>query len=125
MFFCVGYVFATKVFTQSLIRVTCIYQHDVGVLLMGLAHHRIDIKALAASRRTEYEEVAVVGQLILSLFSRYVNGYWHSLAVGVIDLKWCVLAMHNLFFVHQAGGSVAKSHKSVVVGIHPIAIAGE
>ena len=65
----VGYVFASKVFTQSLIRVTCIYQHDVGVLLMGLAHHGVNIKALAASRRTEDKEVAVVGQLVSSLFS--------------------------------------------------------
>ena len=121
----IGNVFSAEVFTQSLIRVSSINQHDVGVLLMGLAHHGVNIKALAASRRTENEEVAVVGQLILSLFSRYVNGYWHSLAVGVIDLKWGVLAMHNLFFVHQAGGSVAQSHKSVVVGIHPITVAGE
>ena len=121
----IGNVFAPKVFTQSLIRVSGIYQHDVGVLLMGLAHHRVYIKTLAASRRTEYEEVAVVGQLILSLFSRYVNGYWHSLAVGVIDLKWSVLAMHNLFLVHQAGSGIAQGHKSVVVGIHPITVAGE
>ena len=125
MLFCVGYVFATKVFTQSLIRVSCIYQHDVGVLLMGLAHHGIDIKTLAASRRTEYEEVAIVGQLILSFLPRYVDGYWHSLAVGVIDLEWRVFAMYYLFLVHQAGGSIAQSHKSVVVGIHPIAVAGE
>ena len=69
MLFCVGYVFASKVFTQSLIRVTCIYQHDVGVLLMGLAHHGVNIKALAASRRTEDKEIAVVGQLVSSLFS--------------------------------------------------------
>src|SRR5574344_459382 len=67
MFFCVGYVFASTVFTQSLIRVSCIYQHDVGVLLMGLAHHRVDIKTLAASRRTKDKEVAVVGQLVSSL----------------------------------------------------------
>ena len=125
MFFCVGYVFATKVFTQSLIRVSSINQHDVGVLLMRLAHHGVNIKTLAASRRTEYEEVAVVGQFILSLFSRYVDGYWHTLAVGVIDLEGCVFAMHYLFLVHQASGSVAQGHKSVVVGIHPIAVAGE
>ena len=69
VFFGIGNVFAPKVFTQSLIRVTSIYQHDVGVLLMGLAHHRVDIKALAASRRTKDKEVAVVGQLVSSLFS--------------------------------------------------------
>ena len=65
----IGNVFSAKVFTQSLIRVTCIYQHDVGVLLMGLAHHGVYIKTLAASRRTEDKEVAVVGQLVSSLFS--------------------------------------------------------
>ena len=65
----IGNVFATKVFTQSLIRVSGIYQHDVGVLLMGLAHHRVYIKTLAASRRTEDKEVAIVGQLVSSLFS--------------------------------------------------------
>ena len=64
----IGNVFSAEVFTQSLIRVTCIYQHDVGVLLMGLAHHGVNIKALAASRRTEDKEVAVVSQLISSLF---------------------------------------------------------
>ena len=69
MFFGIGNVFATKVFTQSLIRVSCIYQHDVGVLLMGLAHHGVYIKALAASRRTEDKEITVVGQLVSSLFS--------------------------------------------------------
>ena len=65
----IGNVFSAEVFTQSLIRVTCIYQHDVGVLLMGLAHHGVYIKTLAASRRTEDKEVAVVGQLVSSLFS--------------------------------------------------------
>ena len=63
MFFGIGNVFASKVFTQSLILVTGINQHDVGVLLMGLAHHGVYIKTLAASRRTEDKEVAVVGQL--------------------------------------------------------------
>ena len=64
----IGNVFSAEVFTLSLIRVTCIYQHDVGVLLMGLTHHGVNIKALAASRRTEDKEVAVVSQLISSLF---------------------------------------------------------
>ena len=41
----------------------------IGVLLMGLAHHGVYIKTLAASRRTEDKEVAVVGQLVSSLFS--------------------------------------------------------
>ena len=123
MLFGIGNVFASKIFAQSLIRVSCIYQHDVGVLLMGLAHHRVDIKALSASRRTEDEEVAVVGQFVLSLFSRYVDGNWHSLSVGVIDLEGRVLAMHNLFLVHQAGGSVTQGQESVVVSVHPIAVA--
>ena len=67
---------------------------------MGLAHHRVNIKALAASRRTEDKEVAVVGQLVSSLFSRYVDGYWYSLAVGIIDFKGGVLTMYNLFLIH-------------------------
>ena len=33
--------------------------------------------------------------------------------------------MHNLFLVHQAGGGIAQGQESVVVGIHPIAVAGE
>ena len=92
---------------------------------MRLAHHRVYIKTLAASRRTEDKEVAVVGQFVSSLFSRYVDGHRHSLTVGIIDLEGRVLAMHNLFLVHQAGGSIAQGHESIVVGIHPIAVAGK
>ena len=39
MLFSIGYVFATEIFAQSLVGVSRIDQHDVGVLLMGLAYH--------------------------------------------------------------------------------------
>ena len=49
MLFSIGYVFATEIFAQSLVGVSRIDQHDVGVLLMGLAYHGIDVKTLAAA----------------------------------------------------------------------------
>ena len=83
------------------------------------------MERLAAARRTQTEEVRVVGQLLLSLLSCDVDGYGHTLAVGIVDLQRGVLIVNDALLVHQAGGSIAKGEESVVVGIHAIAVAGE
>ena len=83
------------------------------------------VERLAAARWTQAEEVGIVGQLLLSLFSCDIDGYGHSLAVGVVDFQRGVLIVHDALLVHQAGGGIAESEESVVVGIHAIAVAGE
>ena len=49
MLFGIRDILAVEVFTQSFIRITCVHQHDVSILLMGLAYHGIDVKTLAAA----------------------------------------------------------------------------
>ena len=83
------------------------------------------MERLAASRRTQAEEVGVVGQLLLSFLSCNVDGYGHALTVGIVDLQRGVLIVNDALLVHQAGGSIAEGEESVVVSIHAIAVAGE
>ena len=83
------------------------------------------VERLAAARRTQTKKVRVVGQLLLSLLSCDVDGYGHTLAVGIVYLQRGVLIMHDALLVHQTGGGIAEGEESVVVGIHAIAVAGE
>ena len=92
---------------------------------MRFSPYDMHVERLAAARWTQAEKVGIVGQLLLSLLSCDVNGYGHALAVGVVDLQWGVLIMHDALLVHQAGGGIAEGEESVVVGIHAIAVAGE
>ena len=92
---------------------------------MRFSPYDMHVERLAASRRTQAEEVGVVGQLFFSLFSCDVDGYGHTLAVGIVDLQRRVLIVHDALLVHQTGGGIAEGEESVVVGIHAIAVAGE
>src|SRR5574344_2491582 len=92
---------------------------------MRFSPYDMHVERLAAARRTQTEEVGVVGQLLLSLLSCDVDGYGYTLAVCIVDLQRGVLIMHDAFLVHQAGGSIAEGKETVVVGIHAIAVAGE
>src|SRR5574344_1038037 len=92
---------------------------------MRFSPYDMHVERLAAARRTKTKKVRVVGQLLLSLLSCDVDGYGHTLAVGIVDLQRGVLIVNDALLVHQAGGSIAKGEESVVVGIHAIAVAGE
>ena len=92
---------------------------------MRFSPYDMHVERLAAARRTQTKKVRVVGQLLLSLLSCDVDGYGHTLAVGIVYLQRGVLIMHDALLVHQTGGGIAEGEESVVVGIHAIAVAGE
>ena len=92
---------------------------------MRFSPYDMHVERLAASRRTQAEEVRVVGQLLLPLLSCDVDGYGHALAVGIVYLQRGVLIVNDALLVHQAGGSIAEGEETVVVGIHTIAVTGE
>ena len=125
MLLCVADVLAVEILAQSFIAVTGIYKHDVGVLLMSLAHHTVDIEALAAAGWAEYEEVGVICQFFLAFLSTDVYSNWDSLTVGIVDLERCVLAMDNVFLVHQTSCGVSQCQKAVVVLTGGIAVSGK
>ena len=52
---------------------------------MQLAHDGIHVETLSAARRPQAEKIRVVGQLVLSLFSRDVDSYRNTLTVSVIN----------------------------------------
>ena len=90
---------------------------------MKLSHDRVDMKALATARRTETKEIRVVGQFVLSLFSRDVDSHRHTLTVGIVNLQRCFLAMQHTLLVHQAHRRIGKGQKTVVFLIERIAVA--
>ena len=44
--------YCTNNYQQAFVTISCIYYHDVRVLLVILAHHGVHEEALATSRRT-------------------------------------------------------------------------
>ena len=52
LFLAVGNIGALEVTAQAFVTISCIYYHDVRVLLVILAHHGVHEEALATSRRT-------------------------------------------------------------------------
>ena len=92
---------------------------------MELAHDRVHMKALAASRRPQTEKIGIVRQFVLSLFSRDVNRYRHALTVGVVHFQRCLLAVLDAFLVHQACRRVAEREEAVILLTKGVTVAGK
>ena len=90
-----------------------------------MANHAIGEEGFATSRRTEDEEVAIVGNLVLAFLAADVDGHWHSLAVCIIDFERSVLMVLNMLLVHQTSGCIAQRQETVIVGVHAVAVAWE
>ena len=90
---------------------------------MRFSPYDMHVETLSRARRTETEEVTVVGQLFLALFARDVYGDRHALTVGVIDFQWSVLTLGKFLFVHQTTCGITEREESVVIFVQRIAVA--
>ena len=70
---------------------------------MRFSPYDMHVERLAAARRSEAEEVRVVGKLLVPLLAAYVDGDGHTLPVGIIDLQGRVFASRHALLVHEAG----------------------
>ena len=76
---------ALEIGTDTLVGVSRVYHHNIGVLLQQLANHTIHMKRLSASTWPDTEEIGVVRKLNSPFLSRYVYGHRQSLSVGIIS----------------------------------------
>ena len=80
---------------------------------MRFSPYDMHVEALSAARRPQAKEVRVVRQLVLSLFSGDVDGHRDTLTVGVVDFQRRILAVLDMFLIHQAHGCVAQGQETV------------
>ena len=90
---------------------------------MQLAHDGIHVETLSAARRPQAEKIRVVGQLVLSLFSRDVDSYRNTLTVSIINFYRRFLTMLHPFLVHQAYRSVGEGQKTVIFLVQAVTVA--
>lgn len=60
LFLAIGNIGALEVTAQAFVTISCIYYHDVRVLLVILAHHGVHEEALATSRRTRTKKLLLL-----------------------------------------------------------------
>ena len=125
LFLAIRDICSTEIAAQSLITVTCIDNHHIGILLVILTHDCVHEERLTATRRAKNKEVRVVGVLYLSFLTCGVDRHRHTLTVSIVTLHGRIVTMRLTLLVHQAQGSIRKCQETVVVLTETIYIARE
>ena len=81
----VGDIGSLVISADTFIGVTCIDQHNVGVLDQQLTNHAVHVERLTTTRWPDTQEIGIVGMLDLTLLTREVDTDGQSVAVCVID----------------------------------------
>ena len=125
MFLGIADVFAADILAQALIRVTSVNHDNIRVLFPQLSYYAVHMERLAASRRAEAEEVAVVCQFLFAFLARYINGDGDTLPVCIVHLQRGVFTFGQLFLVHQASCCVTEGEETVIILVERITVSGE
>ena len=114
-----------EIAADTLVGVTGINDDNVSVLLVVLTYNGIHEEGLTAARRTQHEEIRVVGVFDLSLLTGDIHGKGNTLAVGIVTLQRRVLRLGLALLIHQTQGRVTQREEAVVVRRETVAVAGE
>ena len=71
------------------------------------------------------DDAGQIDRRVLSFLSADVDGYRYTLAVCVVYLQRCFLAMLDMLLVHKTSGCICECEESVIVRTHTVAVTRE